>query len=298
MSTQNTEQASLKNQTQHWDKIIRSKKKVFDLRLKEVWDYRYLIKMFMKRDFVIFYKQTILGPIWYLFQPVISSIMYAFIFGALAGVGTDGVPFMLFYFSGTMIWSYFSSCLEGCANTFISNQNMFGKVYFPRLTAPIATCGINMLKLLIQFSLLLVLLVYYIFVKKVQINISLLALSFPLIFLWVGLMGGALGLIISSLTTKYRDLNMLLGFGLQLAMYVTPVVYPLSQLNSIPFSIVNILPFVNPMCAPVEFFRIAFYGAGHLTLPMFLTSLGFTFILVFFGLVLFTKNERNFVDVI
>lgn len=285
-------------EAERWDKTISANRGLLDLHLKDVWDYRYLIKMFIKRDFVIAYKQTILGPLWYLVQPVVSSLMYAFVFGTLAGVGTDGVPFILFYFSGTMLWSYFTSCLSGSAGTFIANQLIFGKVYFPRLTAPIATCGFHMIKLVIQFALLVAFMLYYALAKRVQIDVSALCLTFPLIFVWIGVLGTSLGLIVSSLTTKYRDLSILLAFALQLAMYATPVVYPLSQLDAIPFAFAGIIPYANPMCAPIELFRIAFFGAGRLSAGVVCASLAATAASLFLGLVLFTRNERNFVDVI
>ena len=278
----------------NWDKVITAKKRLLDLHLRDVWDYRYLIKMFIKRDFVVNYKQTILGPIWYLIQPLITAIMYMFVFGQMAKVGTDGIPHILFYFGGTMLWTYFTSCLTSCSSTFTLNQNIFGKVYFPRLTSPVATCGFHIIKLAIQFLLLAVLFIYYYFFAKAPIVISWYALLFPFVVIWIGLLGGSLGLIVSSLTTKYRDLNLLLTFGIQLAMYATPVVYPISEIPA-RFSW---LVYVNPMCAPIEFFRIAFYGAGHLELSVLITSIAMTFILTFLGLILFTKNERNFVDVI
>jgi len=277
-----------------WDKVITAKKRLFDLHLRDVWDYRYLIKMFIKRDFVVAYKQTILGPIWYLIQPLITAIMYMFVFGQMAKVGTDGIPHILFYFAGTMLWTYFTSCLTSCAATFTQNQAVFGKVYFPRLTAPVATCGFHIIKLAIQFLLLIAIYIYSYFFLKAPIHLSFYALLFPFIIIWIGALGGSLGLIVSSLTTKYRDLNLLLTFGIQLAMYATPVVYPISE---IPERF-NWLAYVNPMCAPIEFFRIAFYGAGHLEPSMIITSIVMTIVLTFFGLILFTKNERNFVDVI
>ncbi len=279
---------------QQWDKVITAKKRLLDLHLRDVWDYRYLIKMFIKRDFVVTYKQTILGPIWYLVQPLITAVMYMFVFGQMAKVGTDGIPFILFYFAGTMLWTYFTSCLNSCAQTFSANQNVFGKVYFPRLTSPIATCGFHIIKLAIQCILLVAIYIYSYFFQHASIHLSWYALLFPFVVLWIGLLGGSLGLIISSLTTKYRDLNILLAFGIQLAMYATPVVYPLSEIPE-RFSW---LAYANPMCAPIEFFRIAFYGAGNLDLSMILTSIGMTVVLTLLGLILFTRNERNFVDVI
>lgn len=283
-----------KNDDAQWTKVITAKKRLLDLHLKDVWDYRYLMKMFIKRDFVVQYKQTILGPLWYLVQPLVSSIMYMFVFGKMANVGTDGVPYILFYFAGSMLWSYFASCLDSCSKTFTNNQNVFGKVYFPRLTSPIATCGFHIIKLAIQFFLLALIFLYTVLIQKAQVNITPWALMFPLIVIWIGVLGGSLGLIISSLTTKYRDLNILLAFGIQLAMYATPVVYPLSEIPE-KFSW---LAYVNPMCAPIEFFRIAFYGAGHLEPTMIITSTAMTFVFAFLGLILFTRNERNFVDVI
>ena len=282
------------NNEQQWDKIITVKKRLLELNLHDIWDYRYLIKMFIKRDFVVTYKQTILGPIWYLVQPIVSAIMYMFVFGQMAKVGTDGIPFILFYFPGTMLWTYFTSCLVSCSATFSSNQGVFGKVYFPRLTSPIATCGFHIIKLVIQFVLLIAIYIYTYFFQHAAIHLSWFALLFPFVILWIGALGGSLGLIISSLTTKYRDLNILLAFGIQLAMYATPVVYPLSEIPE-RFSWI---PYVNPMCAPIEFFRIAFYGAGNLEPEMILSSLGITAVSIFLGLILFTRNERNFVDVI
>ena len=287
-------QIAVAKKEQQWDKVITAKKRLLDLHLRDVWDYKYLIKMFIKRDFVVTYKQTILGPIWYLVQPLITAIMYMFVFGQMAKVGTDGIPFILFYFAGTMLWTYFTSCLNSCASTFSANQSVFGKVYFPRLTSPIATCGFHIIKLVIQCILLTAIYIYSYFFKNATIHLSWYALLFPFVVIWIGALGGSIGLIISSLTTKYRDLNILLAFGIQLAMYATPVVYPLSQIPE-RFSW---LAYINPMCAPIEFFRIAFYGAGNLEPSMIFTSLGITLLSVFLGLILFTRNERNFVDVI
>ena len=279
--------------SQEWTKVVTAKKRLLDLHLRDIWDYRYLVKMFIKRDFIVAYKQTILGPLWYLIQPVFAAIMHTFVFGKMAGLGTDGVPYILFYFAGTMLWTYFTACLTSCAATFTTNQGVFGKVYFPRLVAPIATCGFHIIRLAIQFFLLAVFYVYYV-ANGMGVGLSLYALLFPLSVLWIGALGGGLGLIISSLTTKYRDLNILLGFGISVAMYASPVVYPLSQ---IPEKYAW-LAYANPMCAPIEFFRIAFYGVGHLNALIIGSSLAWTLLAVFFGLVLFTRNERNFVDVI
>ena len=277
-----------------WTKVITAKKRLFDLHLRDVWNYRYLIKMFIKRDFVVAYKQTVLGPLWYLVQPLITAVIYMFIFGKMAHVGTDGVPFILFYFAGTMLWTYFTSCLEHCSKTFTTNQSVFGKVYFPRLTSPIATCGFHAIKLAIQSALFAAIYIYTLVFDKGAVKISWWALAYPLVALWIGVLGGSLGLIISALTTKYRDLNVLLTFGIQLGMYATPVVYPLSELPQ-KF---RWLAYANPMCAPIEFFRIAFFGAGSLDAGIVAASLASAFVLALFGLAIFTRNERNFVDVI
>lgn len=282
-----------KNDDAQWTKVITAKRRLLDLHLKDVWDYRYLIKRFIKRDFVVQYKQTILGPLWYVIQPLLSSIMYIFVFGNLAGIGTDGVPSILFYFGGTMLWTFFTGTVLGGSNVFLSNKDVFGKVYFPRLTVPISIAAGLVIKLLIQFALLVCMYLYLI-IRGVRVFPTWWAFSIPLIVIWIGVLGTSLGLIISSLTTKYRDLKLVVDFGIQLAMYATPVVYPLSEAPKKFFW----LFYINPMSAPIETFRICFYGAGYVPLSMLLISLGSTFLLAFLGLVLFTRNERNFVDVI
>lgn len=278
---------------EQWTKVISAKHNLLNLHLKDVWKYRYLIKMFIKRDFIVAYKQTILGPLWYLVQPIISSIMYTFVFGRLANIGTDGIPFLLFYYAGTMLWTYFTSCLLTSSSVFSANQGIFSKVYFPRLTAPISTTIGQMIKLGIQFILLVLFYIYYI-LRGCSVRPSILVCLVPFIVLWIGFLGCGLGLIISSLTTKYRDLNVLLNFGVQLAMYATPVVYPLSEAPE-RFRWVFT---VNPMSAPIELFRVIFYGSGFLPLEMIAISLCTTAVILFLGLVLFTRNERTFVDVI
>ncbi len=278
---------------EQWTKVISAKHNLLNLHLKDVWKYRYLIKMFIKRDFIVAYKQTILGPLWYLVQPIISSIMYTFVFGRLANIGTDGIPFLLFYYAGTMLWTYFTSCLLQSSAVFTLNQNIFSKVYFPRLTVPISMTVGQIIRLGIQFALLMVFYAYYM-IRGCSVRPSVFALLFPFIVMWIGALGTGLGLIISSLTTKYRDLNVLLNFGVQLAMYATPVVYPLSEAPE-RFRWVFT---VNPMSAPIELFRVIFYGSGFLPPEMIAISLCTTAAILFLGLILFTRNERTFVDVI
>ncbi|AEF84641.1 ABC transporter, permease protein [Treponema primitia ZAS-2] len=278
---------------ENWTLTIKPKRKLLDLQLRDVIRYRDLVYLFVKRDFVLQYKQTILGPLWLVIQPLFSTIMYSFVFGNLANIGTNGVPFLLFYYSGTMLWTFFAGCFSDASNLFINNANLFGKVYFPRLTVPISNVFSNVTKIFIQFLLLMVFYVYYI-ISGAPIRGSLWIFAFPLIFAWLAALGMGVGIIISSLTTKYRDLKQLVTFALGLAMYATPVVYPMSSIPS-RFSWVN---FVNPVSAPIELFRIWFYGAGSVSSAMILTSLGITVAMLFLGLVLFNQNEQNFIDVV
>ena len=276
-----------------WDLVIKPKSKILDLRLREVIHYRDLIYLFVKRDFTTAYKQTILGPLWYIVQPLVSTVMYAFIFGNLAQIGTDGIPYLLFYYAGTMLWTYFTGTLNSASGVFTSNSSIFGKVYFPRLTVPISTTIGHIIRLGIQFLILMCFYIYYLITGS-AIHPSPMLLLFPLLVIWIGLLGCGIGMTVSALTTKYRDLNQLLSFGLSLAMYATPIVYPLSEA---PANLMWIF-YLNPMSAPVELFRIWFYGAGSVPFYMILESLILTFVCFFVGLILFNRNERTFVDVV
>ena len=284
----------IKNEdNEKWDIILQPKTKLLDLQIREIIRYRDLVLLFIKRDFTTAYKQTILGPLWYIIQPLFSTIMYTFIFGNLAQIGTDGVPYLLFYFAGTMLWTYFTGTLNSASSIFTTNSGLFGKIYFPRLTVPISTTVGHIIKLGIQFACLLVFYIYYLIVGA-NVQPSWWILAFPLLIIWIGLLGCGIGMMISALTTKYRDLNQLLSFGISLAMYATPIVYPLSEA---PANLAWVF-YINPMSAPVELFRIWFYGAGSVPTPMIFLSLGMTAVLFFFGLVLFNRNERTFVDVV
>lgn len=281
------------NDNENWDLVLKPKTKWLDLRIRELIKYRDLVLLFIKRDFTTAYKQTILGPLWYIVQPLVSTVMYTFIFGNLAEIGTDGVPYLLFYFAGTMLWTYFTGTLNSASSVFTSNSGLFGKIYFPRLTVPISTTVGHIIKLGIQFACLLVFYIYYLIVGA-NVNPSWWILAFPLLIIWIGLLGCGIGMVVSALTTKYRDLNQLLSFGLSLAMYATPIVYPLSEA---PANLAWVF-YINPMSAPVELFRMWFYGAGSVPTPMIFLSLGMTAVFFFFGLVLFNRNERTFVDVV
>ena len=280
-------------QSDNWSFVITPKRRLLDLQIREIIRYRDLVFLFTKRDFVVQYKQTILGPIWYVVSAVISTIMYTFIFGNLAKIGTDGIPHILFYYSGTMLWTYFAGCFNDSSSVFLANAHIFGKVYFPRLVVPISKVFINAIKFFIQFSMFIAIFIYF-FINGTPLLFSWQMLLFPFIIIWLAAIGTGAGIIISSLTTKYRDLNQLVSFAVGLMMYATPVVYPLSE---IPFNF-KWLAFINPVCAPIEVFRGWFFGASSIDASMIAVSIAVTVSLLFFGLILFNQNEKNFVDVI
>lgn len=273
---------------------ITSKRRWFDLNLREVWQYRDLIVLFTKRNFQLTYKQTVLGPAWIFLNPFITSVIFTFVFGGIAGIQTDGVPHILFYLCSNAIWAFFSTCVTKNAQTFTSNARVFGKVYFPRLTIPIS----NMLSAVIQFFIQMLMvggfLVYYLIVGKVHPNWTAWLLI-PLVLLHLGVMGLGVGIIISSLTTKYRDLAILVTFGVQLWMYATPIVYPLSQLG--PGTMKTIL-LINPVTMPVEILRYAVLGQGTIHFPYLLASLAFTVIVAVFGVMIFNRVEKTFMDTV
>ena len=278
---------------ENWSLVIKPKRKLLDLQIRELIRYRDLIFLFVKRDFVIQYKQTILGPLWFIISPLLSTVMYTFVFGRLANIGTDGIPYTLFYYSGTMLWTFFSGCFIDSSNVFINNASIFGKVYFPRLVVPITYVFSNSIKIIVQFAMLLVFFIYHLIIGT-PLQPSWYMLLFPLLIIWLGGIGVGAGIIFSSLTTKYRDLKLLITFAINLAMYATPVVYPLSAIPK-RFSW---LAYANPVCVPIELFRSWFFGAASVNTSMILTSLGTTVFLVIAGLVLFSQNEQTFIDVV
>jgi len=276
-----------------WDLVIQPKRKLLDIPLREVIRYRDLIALFIKRDFVTQYKQTILGPLWFIISPLFSTMMYTFVFGNLAKLSTDGIPHILFYYSGTMLWTFFSGCFTDATDIFTKNQNLFGKVYFPRLTVPISDVVLNAIKVAVQLACLLGFHAYYLFRGSLAFP-SVAVVLLPLLLIWIAAMATGAGMIISALTTKYKDLRLLVGFALSLAMYATPIVYPLSE---IPLKF-QFIAYINPMCAPVELFRKWFYGVGNVSYSILVTSLCVTGLLLFLGLVMFNRNEQNFIDVV
>lgn len=282
----------LTKKQEEWTLILRPNRRLFDIPIKEIIEYKDLICIFIKRDFVIKYKQTVLGPMWYVINPLISSIMYTFIFGHLASLKTDGLPYMLFYYTGTMLWSFFSNCFTDAVNLFSANHSVFGKVYFPRLVVPISNVAGSLMKIAMQVLFLIALYIYY-FVTGVNITPSFYILFFPFILLWIALIANGVGMIISSITTKYRDLRLLVEFALNIAMYGTAVVYPLSQ---IPEKYMWV-SYINPLNAPIETCRMCFYGVGSISFWVVFASVIETIFFFFLGLVMFNQNERNFIDI-
>lgn len=289
------EESIVKENMEEWTEVISPQTHLFDLKLNEVWRYRDLLILFVRRDFVATYKQTVLGPIWHLVQPILTTIMFLIVFGKIANIPTDGIPPVLFYMSSITIWNYFSSCLTGTSNTFVANAGIFGKVYFPRLIIPLSIVMSNIVKFAIQFCLLLSMLILYA-AKDGHFYFGINWLLIPALVVIMAAMGLGLGIIISSLTTKYRDFAVLIGFGVQLLMYATPVVYPLSFLAT--KSKYAWMIKANPLTAVVEGFRFAIFNTNSFQLSSLLYSIGFTIIALFIGLLLFNKVEKSFMDTV
>ena len=273
---------------------ITSKKKHFELNLKEVWQYRDLIWLFTKRGFQVTYKQTVLGPAWIFINPIFTSIIYTFVFGRIAGMSTDGIPQILFYLCSTAGWSFFSTSITSNASTFTSNAGVFGKVYFPRLTVPISHVLSAVIRFGIQMIMVIGVLIYYVIRGEVHPHWE----AWPLILVVLihfGLLGMGLGIIISSMTTKYRDLSVLVGFGVQLLMYATPVVYPLSQLGG---GKLKTLMMINPITSPMEILRYAVLGKGTIV-PLYVAiSWAITLFVVIIGIMIFNRVEKTFMDTV
>ena len=266
----------------------------FDLNLKEVWQYRDLIALFTKRNFTVSYKQTILGPAWLFLTPLFSSIVQAFVFGGIAGIETDGVPQMLFYLCSNAIWAFFASCLTNNANTFTANAYMFGKVYFPRLTTPISNVLSSIIRFGIQMILVLAFMVYFLIQGQVQPNWAAW-LMIPVELLHLGVLGMGFGIIVSSMTTKYRDLTVLVDFGVSLWMYLTPIVYPLSTLGD---NWMKTILMVNPVTPAVEMMRYALLGQGSVHMGYYGLSWLVTVLVAVLGVMVFNKVERTFMDTV
>ena len=265
-----------------------------ELNLKEVWQYRDLIALFTKRNFTVAYKQTILGPAWIFLTPLFSSIVHAFVFGGIAGIETDGIPTFLFYLCSNAVWGFFSTCLTNNANTFTANAYMFGKVYFPRLTTPISNVISSVIRFGIQMVLVLLFMSYYLIQGQVHPNWAAWLLI-PVELLHLGILGMGFGIIISSMTTKYRDLTVLVDFGVSLWMYATPIVYPLSTLTE---GWIKTILLINPVTSSVELMRYAILGEGTVHLGYYGLSWLISLLVALFGIVVFNKVERNFMDTV
>lgn len=277
-----------------WDLIIEPPNKWFDFRFKELYYYRDLLGLLIRRDFVSAYKQTVVGPLWFFIQPVLTTLVFSFVFGNVAKLGTDGMPNMIFYFSGTVLWGYFSHCLMKCANTFNSNAQLFKKIYFPRMAVPISYVAMETIAVTIQFSMLIFFFFYYT-AKGAVLNPNLWLLAVPLFLFQLGALGVGFGVIISSLTTKYRDLKQLLSFGMQLWMYCSAIIIPFSTFIDRGF---GWAVYVNPVMPVVAMFRYAVLGTGPQPVGAWLFSLGVSIVLLLAGIVIFNRNERTFIDVI
>lgn len=278
-----------------WDTVIQPKSGWMDLHLTDLWRYRDLVVMFVKRDFVAVYKQTILGPLWFFIQPLLTTLTFTIIFSGVAKMSTDGLPPLLFYLAGTTPWNYFATCLTKTSTTFKDNANLFGKVYFPRLATPVSIVISTLVQFGIQFLVLLIALAWHLWKgSPVHPDWTSILIGSPLLVLMLGALGLGSGIIVSSLTTKYRDLAFLVTFGIQLAMYATPVVYPLSTVPE------KYRPWLelNPMTGIIEAFRFIYLGAGSFSLDLLGWSASCTAIILFAGVIIFNRVEKTFMDTV
>ncbi len=280
-----------------WDLVIEPQNSLFELHLKDVWRYRDLLWLLVKRDFVAFYKQTILGPLWFFIQPLFTTIIFTFIFGNLAGLSTDGLPQPLFYMAGITAWNYFADCLTKTSTVFRDNAHIFGKVYFPRLVMPLSIVVSNLVRFGVQMLLFFMIIAYYYFTQNASgavFHMNAYVFLFPILVLSMALLGLGLGLIITAMTTKYRDLAFLVSFGVQLMMYATTVIYPLSAAPQNYKWLIEL----NPMTGIIEAFRYGFLGQGVLTVNSFGYSMIFTVVSLLCGVLIFNKTEKTFVDTV
>ncbi|MBQ6964034.1 MAG: ABC transporter permease [Paludibacteraceae bacterium] len=280
---------------EEWSTVIKPRESLLDVDFKEIWKYRDLWSLFVKRDIITQYKQTILGPLWYFVQPIMTTIMYMVVFGGIAGISTDGLPQALFYLSGICMWQYFSECMTKTSNTFVSNAGVFGKVYFPRLIVPLSTVTSNLIRFGIQFMLFLVVYVYYVVFTDVNVGPNLYALLFPVLVLMLAGLGLGFGILFSSMTTKYRDLTLLLGFFVHLWMYATPVIYPLSMITNEKLKLVMSL---NPLTGILEAFKYGMLGTGSFSWMALGYSFLFMVALLALGIVVFNRVQRSFMDTV
>jgi len=277
----------------NWDLVIKPKKHLLDIDLKGVWQYRDLIVLFVRRDFVARYKQTLLGPLWFLIGPLLTTLVYTFVFNKIAKIPTEGAHPMLFYLSGIVGWQYFAACLNGTSGTFTANAGMFGKVYFPRLVTPISTVISNLIQFVIQF-LLFYIVASVLWLKGDEVHLGVNLWLIPILLMLLALIALGVGILISSLTTKYRDLSQLMGFGVQLWMYATPVIYPRSMVPEQVAWAVN----YNPVASLIEGFKYALAGIGEVDYRGLLYAAGFALVMLVIGVILFNRTEQTFMDTV
>lgn len=280
------------SQSQDWDSVIQSQSSLFDLRLKELWHYRDLLALFVRRDFVTVYKQTLLGPLWFFIQPILTTITFTIIFGNIAQLSTDGAPKIIFYMAGITLWNYFSNCLTTVSSVFNSNASIFGKVYFPRLIMPLTIVISNLMKFAVQFLLFLCFVVYYVIQGKTQPN--LFVLLTPYIIVLMALISMGIGLILSAMTTKYKDLTQLIGFGVQLFMYATPVIYPSSSVPAGYKWIMN----MNPLVSLFDYMRCAYLGVGYFHIGLLVYPSVFALAILTMGVLVFNRVQKTFMDTV
>jgi lipopolysaccharide transport system permease protein len=279
---------------ENWTEVISPKRSLLEINIKELWRYRDLIMLFVRRDFVSVYKQTILGPLWLFIQPLFTTLTFFFVFNQIAKIPTNDIDPILFYLSGITLWNYFSDCFSKTSNTFVANAGIFGKVYFPRLATPISIVISNLIKLGIQVLLFLAIMVYQMVFNKVQVHVNMYILILPYLIFLMAIMGLGLGIIFSALTTKYRDLSFLLTFGIQLLMYATPIIYPLSYTSGKLHTIIS----MNPLTPIMESFRFAFFSIGTFDWTGLAFTSIFSFSVLFIGIIIFNQVEKSFMDTV
>jgi len=284
---------AITNVKEHWDIVIKPQTSLFEIDIKEIWRYRDLLIMFVKRDIVTFYKQTILGPLWFFIQPLFTTLMFMVVFGGLAGISTNGLPKGLFYLAGILCWNYFSDCLNRTSTTFKENQEIFGKVYFPRIVVPLSIVVANLVRFGIQFLLFIAFYVFYL-TRGTDVHPNTGALFFPLLIVIIAGLSLGFGMIITAMTTKYKDLTFLVQFGVQLWMYATPIIYPLSAAPEK----YRWLVVANPMTGVVETFKFGFLNQQPFEIYYLLYSFIFMIVILFTGILVFNKVEKGFMDTI
>lgn len=282
----------MKEDQNNWDSVIESKHSLLDVNLKEIWNYRDLLVLFIKRDFITVYKQTILGPLWFFIQPLLTTITFTIIFGNIAQISTDGAPKVVFYMAGITLWNYFSSCLSSVSSVFNANAGIFGKVYFPRLIMPLTIVVSNLLKFGVQFLLFIAFVLYFVFQDLIAPNLYILLT--PIIILLMAVIAMGIGLILSSMTTKYKDLSQLITFGVSLLMYATPVIYPSSSVPENYAWVVNL----NPLVALFDYMRYAYLGIGSFSVSSLLYPSIFAVVILALGVLVFNKTQKTFMDTI